>query len=260
VSELCFGSESGCVLGNSTANEEAAGDVDRVVKKSTVMKNAAATRARRKLSIVPPLLFRRRRGQQLPRCFFIVGCPRGGLRQGGCGPKAEWDLRSAPREGLVRCWAEGIVRERNGGATGRDVRLKVKFKKEKKGKGGGVAQRVSKEKHRDGSVRDVAPWLLDREAGITQRAKIRMGRGAIRELLIMPRNLAEGGFDSVLSDNFKSKEGRRSVPRICSSPREATAESLATTSGPAQSGSTLSVSQFDRPFRRAHRGARPWVD
>ena len=51
--ELCFGSEPGCAFGNSTANDDAAGDVDRVARKMIVMKKAAATRARRKLSIVP---------------------------------------------------------------------------------------------------------------------------------------------------------------------------------------------------------------
>jgi hypothetical protein len=55
VFEVSFELASGadCVFGYSTASDEAAGDVDRVVKKRTVMKIAATTRARRKLSIVP---------------------------------------------------------------------------------------------------------------------------------------------------------------------------------------------------------------
>jgi hypothetical protein len=77
-----------------------------------------------------------------------------------------------------------------------------KFNKKKKRKGGRVAQRVSKKGEAQRWKREGCGPLPSQQGGsqTTQRPKIRMGRGAIRGLLIMPRNLAEEGFDDVLSD------------------------------------------------------------
>jgi hypothetical protein len=53
VWDVCLEPEPSLTFGISTGDNEAAGDVDRVVIYKRVIKNAAATRARLKVSIVP---------------------------------------------------------------------------------------------------------------------------------------------------------------------------------------------------------------
>jgi hypothetical protein len=83
-----------------------------------------------------------------------------------------------------------------------------------------------------------------------------MGRGAIRGLLIMSRNLAEEGFDDVLSDNVKSKEGRKIGAKICSVPGQG-GHCRIPGEGPAQSG-PCRFHGSTKPFLSAHRST-PWV-